>query len=104
MQAIPNRRKNRSDSPVETERKCGFAADILARCFELSDDTPDGWRALTFYQLGALLHDLIMRERDFCGAILALRGAGRSGEEPFTDCRRSGCSSRPAIASQVVPL
>jgi serine/threonine protein kinase len=28
--------------------------------FRTEDDTPDGWRALTFYQLGALLHDLIM--------------------------------------------
>ncbi len=25
-------------------------------------DTPDGWRAITFYQLGAVLHDLIMRQ------------------------------------------
>jgi eukaryotic-like serine/threonine-protein kinase len=33
--------------------------------FRTEDDTPDGWRALTFYQLGALLHDLIMRERIF---------------------------------------
>src|SRR5882724_4577 len=24
-------------------------------------DTPDGWRAITFYQLGGVLHDLIMR-------------------------------------------
>lgn len=29
------------------------------------EDTPDGWRALTFYQLGAVLHDLIMRRRLF---------------------------------------
>lgn len=28
-------------------------------------DTPDGWRAVTFYQLGAFLHDLIMRARIF---------------------------------------
>jgi hypothetical protein len=33
--------------------------------FRTEDDTPDGWRALTFYQLGALLHDLIMRQRIF---------------------------------------
>jgi hypothetical protein len=33
--------------------------------FRTEDDTPDGWRALTFYQLGAVLHDLIMRERIF---------------------------------------
>lgn len=33
------------------------------------EDTEEGWRALTFYQLGAVLHDLIMRRRifaDFC--------------------------------------
>ena len=26
------------------------------------EDTPEGWRAVTFYQIGAVLHDLIMRE------------------------------------------
>ena len=25
-------------------------------------DTPEGWRAITFYQLGAVLHDMIMQE------------------------------------------
>jgi len=29
------------------------------------EDTPDGWRAVTFYQLGAVLHDVIMRKRIF---------------------------------------
>jgi serine/threonine protein kinase len=29
------------------------------------DDTPEGWRALTFYQLGAVLHDLLMGIRLF---------------------------------------
>ncbi len=33
--------------------------------FRTEDDTPSGWQALTFYQLGAVLHDLIMRERIF---------------------------------------
>jgi serine/threonine protein kinase len=28
-------------------------------------DTPDGWRAITFYQLGGVLHDLIMRRSLF---------------------------------------
>ena len=28
-------------------------------------DTPEGWRAITFYQLGAVLHDLIMRRSLF---------------------------------------
>lgn len=27
----------------------------------VEDKTPDGWRAISFYQLGAVLHDLIMR-------------------------------------------
>lgn len=29
------------------------------------DGTVEGWRALTFYQIGAVLHDLIMREQIF---------------------------------------
>lgn len=29
------------------------------------DDTPEGWRAITFYQLGAVLHDMIMRKGMF---------------------------------------
>lgn len=29
------------------------------------DDTVEGWRALTFYQLGAVLHDLLMRKPIF---------------------------------------
>lgn len=29
------------------------------------DPTADGWRALTFYQLGAVLHDMIMKKRIF---------------------------------------
>lgn len=29
------------------------------------EDTIDGWRALTFYQLGAVLHDMIMKKRLF---------------------------------------
>jgi len=29
------------------------------------EDTPDGWRAVTFYQLGGVLHDMIMRQRLF---------------------------------------
>ena len=43
--------------------------------FRTEDDTPEGWRALTFYQLGALLHDLIMKERifaDHCSPFAAL--------------------------------
>jgi serine/threonine protein kinase len=29
------------------------------------NDTPDGWRAITFYQIGAVLHDLLMRKELF---------------------------------------
>ncbi len=36
------------------------------------DPTAEGWRALTFYQLGAVLHDMIMRKRIFS-----------DNEEPF---------------------
>jgi serine/threonine protein kinase len=31
----------------------------------VEEPTPDGWRALTFYQLGAVLHDMIMGRRIF---------------------------------------
>jgi eukaryotic-like serine/threonine-protein kinase len=37
--------------------------------FRTEDDTPSGWRALTFYQLGAVLHDLIMKERLFAAYV-----------------------------------
>lgn len=33
--------------------------------FRTEEDTLEGWRALTFYQIGAVLHDLIMRVRLF---------------------------------------
>jgi eukaryotic-like serine/threonine-protein kinase len=33
--------------------------------FRVEEDNPDGWRALTIYQLGCVLHDLIMRRRIF---------------------------------------
>lgn len=29
------------------------------------DDSPEGWRAVTFYQLGAVLHDLLMKKEIF---------------------------------------
>jgi serine/threonine-protein kinase len=49
--------------------------------FRTENDTPEGWRALTFYQLGALLHDLIMRQRIFaaqCSPYAALVEAVKS--------------------------
>ena len=30
--------------------------------FRTEEDTPEGWRAVTFYQLGAVLHDMIMQK------------------------------------------
>lgn len=33
------------------------------------DDTTEGWRAITFYQLGGILHDLIMRRQMFNGIV-----------------------------------
>ena len=36
--------------------------EFLAR---REEDTREGWRAVTFYQLGAVLHDLLMRRRIF---------------------------------------
>jgi len=33
--------------------------------YRTKEDTTDGWRAITFYQLGAVLHDLIMKEPIF---------------------------------------
>jgi serine/threonine protein kinase len=33
--------------------------------FRKEDDTPDGWRALAFYQMGAVLHDLLKKKAIF---------------------------------------
>lgn len=33
--------------------------------FRKEIDSPDGWRALTFYQIGAVLHDLLTRQKIF---------------------------------------
>ena len=44
----------------------------------VEDDSPEGWRALTFYQLGGVLHDMIMRTRLFnehCGPPARLSNA-----------------------------
>lgn len=40
-----------------------YSPPELAHCRE--EDSIDGWRAITFYQIGAVLHDLIMRKRLF---------------------------------------
>jgi serine/threonine protein kinase len=44
------------------------------------EDTPEGWRAITFYQLGAVLHDLIMRKRIFAEYIEPYALLGRAVE------------------------
>jgi serine/threonine protein kinase len=49
--------------------------------FRTEQDTLDGWRAVTFYQLGAVLHDLIMRRplfADFTDPYAVLVEAVRS--------------------------
>ncbi len=71
--------------------------------FRTENDTPDGWRALTFYQLGALLHDLIM-PKNFCRPVLSLRSPSRGGQKPRSAGRGRGCSSRPDFAREILPV
>lgn len=57
------------------------------------DPTRDGWKALTFYQLGAVLHDMIMRRRIFA-----------EHEEPFARLVEAVTDVNPEItASDVAP-
>lgn len=51
-----------------------------------------GWTALTFYQLGAVLHDLIMRVPLF-----------ENFKEPFTQLSNAVQNETPIISSSVVP-
>jgi hypothetical protein len=60
--------------------------------FRTENDTPEGWRALTFYQLGALLHDLIMRGRIFAGQ-----------SSPYAALVEAVKSVDPNITAQDVP-
>lgn len=55
-------------------------------------DTPDGWRAITFYQLGAVLHDLIMRRPLFADF-----------ENPYARLVNAVQHEIPKIESKVVP-
>jgi len=56
------------------------------------DPTPEGWRALTFYQLGAVLHDMIMKTRIFA-----------ENEEPFGRLVDAVTYVNPGIAATDIP-
>lgn len=56
------------------------------------DPTPDGWRALTFYQLGAVIHDMVMRRRIFS-----------EQEEPFARLVDAVAYIDPEIKAADVP-
>lgn len=62
--------------------------EFLARA---EDDSPEGWRSLTFYQLGAVLHDLIMRERIFA-----------EDADPFARLTYAIKDKQPVIAAEDV--
>ena len=55
-------------------------------------DTRDGWRAVTFYQLGAVLHDLIMRRPLF-----------QEFSDPYALLVEAVKSEQPAIRADDVP-
>ena len=52
-------------TPVTDEEQISFIGTLQysspEALFRLEDNTRNGWRALTFYQIGAVLHDLIMK-------------------------------------------
>lgn len=55
-------------------------------------DVPDGWRALAFYQLGAVLHDLIMKARIY-----------EDFSDPYARLVQAVESIMPAIVAKDVP-
>jgi len=55
------------------------------------EDTKDGWRGHTFYQLGAVLHDMIMRRPIFS-----------EYSEPFARLVKAVCEEIPEIAAEDV--
>ncbi len=55
-------------------------------------DAPDGWRAITFYQIGAVLHDLIMRRPLFADF-----------ENPYARLVNAVQHEKPKIESKSVP-
>lgn len=56
------------------------------------EDTIEGWRALTFYQIGAVLHDLIMRKPIFSESM-----------QPYARLVNAVQQDTPAIASSSYP-
>jgi serine/threonine protein kinase len=56
------------------------------------EDTPEGWRAITFYQLGGVLHDLIMRRPLF-----------KEFSEPLAVLVKAVESVQPEIRADDVP-
>ncbi len=55
-------------------------------------DTPEGWRAVTFYQLGATLHDMIMRKPLF-----------QESSNPYARLVEAVRSEKPMIKADDVP-
>jgi serine/threonine protein kinase len=55
-------------------------------------DNRDGWRAVTFYQLGAVLHDFIMRRRIFADF-----------EDPYPALADAIHNTKPVISANDVP-
>lgn len=53
------------------------------------EDTPEGWRAVTFYQLGAVLHDMLMKRPLF-----------EEHSEPFSELVEAVKSQVPTIYSE----
>jgi len=56
------------------------------------EDTIQGWRALTFYQLGAVLHDMIMRYRLF-----------KDYEEPYARLAEAVKHEAPLVSAADIP-
>ncbi len=56
------------------------------------EDSTEGWRALTFYQIGAVMHDLIMRKRIF-----------EESTQPYARLVNAVQKDTPTIASKALP-
>jgi serine/threonine protein kinase len=85
-----------SGKPVTDLEKTPFIGTLQYSSPEflkrVEDPTPDGWRALTFYQLGAVIHDMIMRRRIFS-----------EQEEPFARLVDAVAYIDPEIKAADVP-
>lgn len=60
--------------------------------FRSEQDTKDGWRAVSFYQLGAVLHDMVMRKPLFVDE-----------QEPFANLVRAVEKTKPVVEAVDVP-